>query len=322
MKKLRFFTTAFTLLLCMWLTACGNTKTTTSEKTEIVCTTFVQYDWMRNLIAGAEDHYELTLLLKNGTDMHSYQMTAEDMIHISNCDMFIYVGGESDRWIDDIQANIKNKEQIQVNLMELLGDLAKEEEHAEGMEHDHEEEEEEEAFDEHIWLSLKNTEILLPQLTDLLIKMDPSNTGLYTANLEKYQTELKALDNEYENMIDSAKYDTILFGDRFPFRYLVDDYHLNYFAAFAGCSAETEASFETIAFLAGKMNELHLPAVLIIEKSSDKLAQSIINNTTEKNQEILTLNSLQSITSEEIASDVTYLSVMKNNLEVLRQALN
>lgn len=319
MKKLNLFAVAIALLMCTWLTACGNTKTATSGKTEIVCTTFVQYDWMRNLIAGVEDHYELTLLLKNGTDMHSYQMTAEDMIHISDCDMFIYVGGESDRWINDIQSNIKKKEQIQVNLMELLGDLAKEEEHAESMEHDHEEED---AFDEHIWLSLKNTEILLPQLTDLLIKMDSANSGLYTSNLEKYQAELEALDNAYEDMIDSAKYDTILFGDRFPFRYLVDDYHLNYFAAFAGCSAETEASFETIAFLADKMNELHLPAVLIIEKSSDKLAQSIINNTTDKNQKILTLNSLQSVTSEEISSGVTYLSVMKNNLEVLMQALN
>lgn len=321
MRKIKIFTAALTLLLCALLAACGKTENNTTGRSEILCTTFPQYDWMRNLIAGVEDQYELTLLLKNGTDMHSYQMTAEDMVHISNCDMFLYIGGESDKWIDGIQANIKNKNQIQVNLMKLLGDLAKEEELAEGMEHEHEENEKE-SYDEHIWLSLKNAQKLLPQLASLLVEKDPTNADIYAANLEKYLTEIQALDRDYAATIESAKYNTLLFGDRFPFRYLVDDYDLDYFAAFAGCSAETEASFETIAFLAGKMDELKLPAVLIIEKSSDKLAQSIINNTVDKNQKILILNSLQSITSEEISSGVTYLSVMKNNLEVLKQVLN
>lgn len=319
MRKSKRYALFLILLFCIGLTACKDTRQELSGKKEILCTTFPQYDWMRNLIAGVEEQYNLTLLLKNGTDMHSYQMTAEDMIRISNCDMFVYIGGESDNWIDGIQANIQNKNQIQVNLMALLGDFVQEEEHVEGMEQDHEEDA---GYDEHIWLSVKNTQLLVSQLSTYLTKMDPSHADIYAANLEKYKTELEELDSQFEEVIENAEYDTLLFGDRFPFRYLTEDYQLNYFAAFAGCSAQTEASFETVAFLAGKLQELKLPAVLIIENSSDKLARSIINSTTGKNQQILTLNSMQSITAEDIANGTTYLSVMRENLDVLTKSLN
>ena len=279
---------------------------------------------MREILGDKADHAEVTMLLDNGVDLHSYQPTADDIIKISDCDLFIYVGGESDGWVEDALKEATNKEMQVINLLDVLGEQVKEEEVVEGMEAEEEESEDENEpeYDEHVWLSLKNAETLCNAITDALEEIDPANKDAYAANAASYLEKLAALNGEYQTVADNAARKTVLFGDRFPFRYLVDDYGLSYYAAFAGCSAETEASFETISFLAGKVDELRLPCVLTIEGAQHKIAETIVQNTAEKNQSILTLDSMQSTTSTDVANGTTYLSVMESNLDVLKQALN
>lgn len=279
---------------------------------------------MREILGDKADNAEVTMLLDNGVDLHSYQPTADDIIKISDCDLFIYVGGESDGWVEDALKEATNKEMQVINLLDMLGEQVKEEEVVEGMEAEEEESEDEDEpeYDEHVWLSLKNAETLCNAITDALEEIDPANKDAYATNAASYLEKLAALDGEYQTVVDNAARKTVLFGDRFPFRYLVDDYGLSYYAAFAGCSAETEASFETISFLAGKVDELSLPCVLTIEGAQHKIAETIVQNTAEKNQSILTLDSMQSTTSTDVANGTTYLSVMESNLDVLKQALN
>lgn len=238
---------------------------------------------------------------------------------VSDCDLFVYVGGESDAWVDDALKQAKNKDMQVVDLLDVLGNSAKEEEVIEGMEP--EEEEEEPEYDEHVWLSVKNAEVLSKAIADALEKVDPDHKDIYQENASAYSEKLKDLDAKYQEVVDGASQKTLLFGDRFPFRYLVDDYGLSYYAAFVGCSAESEASFDTISFLANKVDELGLKDIMAIENSNQKIAKTIIENTKEKNQKILTLDSMQSITSDDVKNGTTYLSVMEKNLEVLKEAL-
>ena len=291
---------------------------------KIVTTIFPEYDWVREILGDKADHAEVTMLLDNGVDLHSYQPTADDIIKISDCDLFLYVGGESDGWVEDALKEATNQNMKVINLLDVLGEQVKEEEVVEGMEAEEEESENEDEpeYDEHVWLSLKNAETLCNAITDALEEIDPANKDAYATNAASYLEKLAALDGEYQTVADNAARKTVLFGDRFPFRYLVDDYGLSYYAAFAGCSAETEASFETISFLAGKVNELGLPCVLTIEGAQHKIAETIVQNTVKKNQSILTLDSMQSTTSTDVANGTTYLSVMESNLDVLKQALN
>ena len=279
---------------------------------------------MREILGDKADHAEVTMLLDNGVDLHSYQPTADDIIKISDCDLFLYVGGESDGWVEDALKEATNKEMQVINLLDVLGEQVKEEEVVEGMEAEEEESENEDEpeYDEHVWLSLKNAETLCNAITDALEEIDPANKDAYATNAASYLEKLAALDGEYQTVVDNAARKTVLFGDRFPFRYLVDDYGLSYYAAFAGCSAETEASFETISFLAQKVDELKLPCVLTIEGAKHKIAETIVQNTAEKNQSILTLDSMQGTTLKDVEKGTTYLSVMENNLNVLKQALN
>ena len=176
-------------------------------------------------------------------------------------------------------------------------------------------------YDEHIWLSLKNAAVLTQYLADIVKDLDKDNSQLYQDNADAYINKLAGLDSDYENVCENSKLKTVIFGDRFPFRYLVEDYGIDYYAAFAGCSAETEASFKTVTFLAGKVDELGVKSVLTMENSDDRIAQTVIENTKAKDQKILQLNSMQSITSDEIKNGVTYLSVMEDNLKVLKEAL-
>ena len=476
---------------------------------KIVTTIFPEYDWVREVLGDQAENDELTMLLDNGVDLHSYQPTADDIVKISDCDLFIYVGGESDGWVDDALKNATNKNMKVIDLLDVLGDSVKAEEVVEGMQetehdhdhskevstfeddevqdrslsdwagdwqsaypfaldgtlddafaamaeegemtaeeyktyyqngyktdisniniegdhieftyedgkkvasdykyvgyyiqnwstgtkaamyrfeaedkdsgapvyiefndhmiepaaaehfhirmsnesfdaivdpenswptffpadmtgeeicehmegHDHDEDEEhehEEEKDEHVWLSLKNAEVLVNAISASLQELDPDNKATYAANSSAYIENLSALDGEYQAAVDAATYQTVLFGDRFPFRYLVDDYGLSYYAAFVGCSAETEASFETISFLAKKVDELKLPCVLTIEGAQHKIAETIVQNTTSKNQKVLTMDSMQSTTSKDVKNGTTYLSVMEQNLSVLKEAL-
>ena len=474
-----------------------------SNKLSVVTTIFPEYDWVKEILGDKTGSTDLTMLLDNGVDLHSYQPTADDIVKISDCDLFIYVGGESDKWVDDALKEATNKDMKVIDLLEVLGDSVKTEETVEGMQetehaHDHSKEvstfedhevqdrslsdwagswqsaypfaldgtlddafaamaeegemtadeyktyyqngyktditniniegdhiaftyedgkkvgsdykyigyyiqnwstgtkaamyrfeavdrtsgapiyiefndhmiesaapehfhirmsnesfdaivdpenswptffpadmtgEElcehmeghghahEEEADEHVWLSLKNAKTLVDAISNALQELGPDNKDAYAANAAAYIEKLSALDGAYQSAVDGAARKTVLFGDRFPFRYLVDDYGLSYYAAFAGCSAESEASFETVSFLAKKVDELKLPCVLTIEGKNHKIAETIVENTAEKNQKILTMDSMQSTTSEDVANGTTYLSVMEQNLSVLKEAL-
>ncbi len=290
-------------------------------KLKIVATVFPAYDWAREIIGEDNDSVELTFLLNYGVDLHSYQPTAADIAKISFSDVFIYVGGESEKWVDNALKISENDGRAVVNLLDVLGERVKEEEIVEGMEGDEEEEEEEPEYDEHVWLSLKNAVLFCERICSVLCAADPQNAEKYKANTKAYVAKLEKLDGEYGSTVEAAPVKTLVFGDRFPFRYLVDDYGISYYAAFVGCSAETEASFKTIVFLSGKVDELGLGAVLKIESSDGAIARTVRDNTKTKDQNILTLDSLQSKTSEDVKNGVTYLSVMESNLEVLKEAL-
>ena len=474
-----------------------------SNKLSVVTTIFPEYDWVKEILGDKAGSTDLTMLLSSGVDLHSYQPTADDIVKISDCDLFIYVGGESDKWVDDALKEATNKDMKVIDLLNVLGDSVKTEETVEGMQetehaHDHSKEvstfedhevqdrslsdwagswqsaypfaldgtlddafaamaEEGEmtadeyktyyqkgyktnitnidiegdhiAFtyedgkkvgsdykyigyyiqnwstgtkaamyrfeavdrtsgapiciefndhmiesaapehfhirmsnesfdaivdpekswptffpadmtgedlcehmeghghdhgeekDEHVWLSLKNAKTLVGAIADALQELDPGNKDTYAANASAYIEKLSALDGAYQSAVDSATRKTVLFGDRFPFRYLVDDYGLGYYAAFAGCSAESEASFETVSFLAKKVDELKMPCVLTIEGKNHKLAETIVQSTAGKNQKVLTMDSMQSTTAKDVANGATYLSVMERNLSVLKEAL-
>ena len=324
-------------------------ESTGDDKIEIVTTIFPEYDWVKAVLGDNPANAEVTMLLDNGVDLHSYQPTADDIIKISTCDMFVYVGGESDEWVEDVLASAENKDMKVINLMDILSDLVKEEEVVEGMEaehhhddededeHEHEDadhdeeehedadhdehEEEEVEYDEHLWLSLKNAVVIMYYLEDAISTIDAANADMYKKNTEDYITQLEDLDKQYEEVVLASSVNTILFGDRFPFRYFADDYKLKYYAAFTGCSAESEASFETITFLASKVDELSLKTVLTIEGDNHKIAETIVENTKTKDQKILTMDSMQSVTSSDVEAGKTYLSIMEDNLEVLEEAL-
>lgn len=312
------------------LTGCGTAHAKeTAPKLHIVTTIFPIYDWVMNILGEQAANAELTMLLDNGVDLHSYQPTADDIIRISSCDLFIYVGGESDEWVEDALQEATNKNMRVISLMEVLGDAVKEEEVVEGMEHEHgedhdhdeEHEDEEVEYDEHVWLSLKDAAVICRAISDALGIIDSENAARYAANADAYIAKLNTLDAQYQESIDAAAYHTILFGDRFPFRYLADDYDLTYYAAFVGCSAETEASFETVIFLANKLDELGLPAVLQIETADGRIARTIVENTQTKDQQILTMDSMQSTTARDVAVGASYLAIMEKNLDVLKAAL-
>ncbi len=304
-----------------------------SHKLRIVATIFPEYDWVMNILGINPGDAEVTLLLDSGVDLHSFQPTAADILKIADSDIFLYVGGESDEWVEDVLEESASGDRISLNLLEILGDSVKEEELVEGMqeeeEHDHEEgeehdEEEEEGpeYDEHVWLSLKNAALLVDHICQAIQAADPANADLYRSNADSYLSRIRDLDARYEEAVSGAALNTLLFGDRFPFRYLVDDYGLNYYAAFVGCSAETEASFEAITFLSGKVDELELPAVMTIEGPDHRIAETIIDNTQNKDQEILTMDSMQATTAKDVANGESYLAVMERNLTVLMEALN
>ncbi len=332
MKKITALLLALFVLVGA-LAGCGKQNDTNkTDKLSIVTTIFPEYDWVREILGDKADNAEITMLLDNGVDLHSYQPTADDIVKISDCDLFIYVGGESDGWVEDALRNAANRNMKVINLLEVLGDSVKTEEIVEGMQEEHEHEdahahddaeehEHEEEADEHVWLSLKNAKMLVRVISKALQELDSDNKDIYAANADAYVKKLSALDADYQAAVDAASNKTILFGDRFPFRYLVDDYGLRYYAAFVGCSAETEAGFETISFLAKRVDEWKLPCVLTIEGAQHKIAETIVRNTTTKNQKVLTMDSMQSTTTQDVKNGTTYLSVMEKNLSVLKEAL-
>ncbi len=345
----------FLLTTALLFTGCANSTTvtsdevvqeTTTEETQdtisIVATSFHEYDWLLQVIGENSEYYDISLLLDNGVDLHSYEPTVDDIATIVSADLFIYNGGESDAWVADILA--LNTELNTINVIEVLDDYVLDTVIVEGMEesehdHDHDDEATEEEHDhdhddeateeeshvhtdEHIWMSLENAAIVCAHFADALSELDSDNETIYQENASNYIAQLNALDEAYEAMVDEATRDTIIVTDRFPFLYLVTDYGINYYAAFDGCSAETEASFSTIVFLAEKADEYDVNYLLTIENGLTDLATTVASNSSDANREVLELNSIQSVTSADIDAGMTYYSIMEENLEILKLALS
>lgn len=316
------------LVFCLLFLSCSKSSVPDSTKIKIVSTTFPQYDWISEILGEdrGEGAFSLSLLIENGTDLHSFQASASDIIKIQTSDVFVYVGGESDEWVEKVLENSKNENLKIVKLLDFIEPLEEEADFHDF--HDscdfHEESESRDEFDEHIWLSVKNAALIVERLCDFLcgLEKNEDKIALYKSNAEKYIEKLSDLDRDFEDAKKDFSKNAILVADRFPFLYLANDYGLNYFAAFKGCSAETEASFETVAFLTKKIDEMELDYVLTIDGGDERLSKTIISNSNRKNCKILTLDSLQSVTKKEIESGKNYLDVMKGNFDVLKTVLN
>lgn len=328
-------------------TSDASSEVETAKTLSVVTTIFPVYDWTKEILGEDLENVTLTYLEDTGVDVHSYEPTVEDMVAIADCDMFIYIGGESDDWVEAVLANAENPDMVVINLIDVLGDAVKEEVLVEGMEetdhdhgddeedhdhdddeedHDHDDEEDhdhdEGEVDEHVWLSLSNARAVCQAIAWELVTLNPEKAELYTLNVASYDAKLAALDADYQEVVADATYTTLLFADRFPFMYMMDDYGLSYYAAFAGCSTETEASFETIIFLAQKIDELGLETIMVTETSNQAIANSVQTNTYFADQVILVLDSMQAVTAQEVIEGATYLSIMESNLLVLEQAVN
>lgn len=344
MKKIRIFLMLTMIVSVLFFTGCGNAETgnTITDKTTIVCTNFPLYDWARTLLADSDA--EVILLLDNGTDMHSFQPSAEALIQIAECDVLVHVGGESDLWLEDALEANPNENRIVVNLMDVLGDELKEETYVEGMQTEHvhedgtvhtgeacenevhhnegESEPQAVAMDEHIWLSLRMAISCCEAMEEAFCKILPDDEALIRQNGEAYRSELTALDVKYMTMMEEAEGDTIIVADRFPFLYLAEDYNIQYYAAFPGCSTESEADFETVVFLAEKVTEYDTNILLITESGTDTLANTVMDNSSGQEREIRVLHSMQVVYNSDIENGCSYIGYMEENLNTLQQALN
>ncbi len=344
------------IVLSMFFIACSNSEKAKNDKLNVIATTFPIYDWSREVLGERLGDVNLTILVDSGVDLHSFQPSIQDVTEISTADMFMYIGGPSDLWVHDALAQKQNEDMIVVNMMDILGDEVLMEELIEGMtetehahdhdehnhdehnhdehnhdehnhdEHNHDEHEshaheEHEEADEHVWLSLKNAEFFVMEIAYAFGELDPEFSEVYEENARAYISKLHALDEEYEVAVTNAHQKTLLVADRFPFAYLVDDYSLSYHAAFVGCSAETEASFETIAFLSNKVDELGLRNIIVIDGTTHQIPQTIVGNTVSKNQNIVLLDAMQSTAKADIDAGATYLGIMEKNLEALKTVL-
>lgn len=355
----------------------SDSDTNASDKIQILCTGFSLYDWTQNIVSGA-DNVSVSLLFKNGVDVHSFQPTADDIVKISHSTLLIYGGGESDSSIEDI-LNTSTPNTDSFNCLESIEELALTEDHSVAVQqdrfhqhvhtetelesehnhnefhsendaenntknedihkhehderthfdehennhqHNHSTEFESTAYDEHFWLSLKRAESVCRNISQKLISVDPKNAEIYAKNTEEYCAKLYELDKEYASAVSKADTNKLIFADRFPFLYLAKDYNLECRAAFSGCSAETSASFKTVIALADKLSELNLNYILVTDQNNTKTAETVIRTSGRDDVKILTLNSLQTVTKNDLDNNITYLSVMKNNLDILKTALN
>lgn len=312
MKKVKLV--LFALLFAFMLTGCTGRADSSDGKINIVCTVFPIYDWVRELTAGCED-IEVSYLLVGGSDLHSYQPSMADIVKISSCDLFIYIGGESDEWVEDVVSEAVNKNMKEINLSACLKNKLLEEELKEGMQGVAEEG----SMDEHIWLSLKNAGICCEDISQG-IKSIAECDALIDENLTAYMGKLENLDNKYEKMLSEANNNTLIFADRFPFRYLLTDYNLDYYAAFSGCSADSEASFDTVIFLADKVKEINAKALFVTESDSCRVAD-VVNSVSGEKLPVLALDSMQSVVASDLEKGVDYCTIMENNYEVLKSGL-
>ncbi len=329
--KNKLLSISLAVLMAAVLSACGNTanntevaaKTTApsdSHRLSIVVTNFPEYDFAHQIV---QDNADVTMLLKPGAESHTYDPTPEDIITIQNSDMFVYVGGDSDEWVDDV---LSSMDQTHMNIFRLMDAVETvPEELVEGMEEEAEEEEaaedgeEEVELDEHVWTSPVNAMTIVRKMSETLEDLDPDNKDVYEKNASNYISELSDLDKEFQDIVSNAKRKEIIVGDRFPFRYFCDEYGLSYYAAFPGCSTDTQASAKTVAFLIDKVKNDEIPIVFHIELSNEEMCSSIAEATGAKSE---LLNAVHNVSDEDFKNGVTYVSLMQHNVEVLKEALN
>ena len=316
-KIFKVFIATIMIFCVVSFTGCG--KQENSDKLTIIATSFPSYDFARAVVKDS-DNIEVKMLLKPGSEMHDYEPTPQDIKNIKNSKLFIYVGGESDEWVQNVINDLDIEKSKTIKLMDLVN--LKEEELIEGMEEekDHDEHEHEEVlYDEHVWTSLDNAITIINRLKDEIIKIDNNNKDLYEKNASSYTEEISKLDLNIKEVLNNSKRKELIFGDRFPLRYFTDQYNLTYYAAFPGCSEQTEASAKTISFLINKVKTDDIPVIFHIELSSGKIAETISKETGAK---VLEFNSAHNISQKDFDSGKTYVDIMKDNIEVLKEALN
>ena len=306
----KYFKVIILLFVVLLFTGCNSVN---KSKYTIVATNFPCYDFVRAIIKDVDD-IEVKMLIKPGSEIHSYEPTPQDIIDIENSNLFVLVGGESDSWIDDVLNNIDTSNTKIIKLMDLVKVVY--EESVEGMEEDDEEELE---YDEHVWTSPKNAITIVEKLKEEIINIDKDNKELYEENASKYILEIEEIDKEIREVVNNSLRKELIFGDRFPFRYFTDEYNLTYYAAFKGCSESSEASAKTISFLVDKIKKDKIPVVLHLELSTGKIAETLKEETGVK---VLELNSSHNISEKDFESGITYVDIMKRNIEVLKEALN
>ncbi len=315
-RKKQFWLLPF-ILLSLLLSGCSNKSTpldessNTDHRLKIVTTIYPPYDFAKNIVG---ENADVTMLLPLGTESHSYEPSPKDLVAIQDSDLFIYAGGVGDYWVDRVLSSMGNKAPRTFVLMDAVALLK--EEHKEGMAEDKEEDEE---LDEHVWTSPKNALTITSQLAEEISILDPENKELYQKNKETYEEKLRELDAELTEIIKNAKRHTIVIGDRFPFRYLTHDYGLDYYAAFPGCSTETEPSAAQVAFLSDKVGLEQVPIVFYLEFSNGKVAEAIARDSGAKTS---ILHSAHNVSRQDFEAGIGYLDIMKKNILALKEALN
>ena len=325
------------------LTACSNQDKADAHKLKIVTTNFAEYDFARQITG---DKADVKMLLKPGAESHSYEPSPQDIKTIQDSDLFVYVGGDSDEWVGDILESMDKKPNTfkLMDAVDLMEEEVKEgmvhehhhddkdccdehehehehehEEHADKHEHEHEEHADEPEMDEHVWTSPVNAIKIVEKMSAEIIKLDPNNADTYKKNTEEYIKKLQKLDGEFREVVKNGKRKEIVVGDRFPFLYFVKEYGIEYYAAFPGCSKDTDTNPATIAFLTEKVKEDNIPVVFHIELSNEQMSKAIAEATGAKSE---LLNAVHNISDEDFKKGVTYIDLMEHNVEVLKEALN
>ena len=338
--KIKKIVLAMTLMISVTLLFGCSQKTEDSNKEQvdnkvsIVTTVFAPYDFAKQV---AREYGDVTMLVPPASESHSYEPTPQDIMKIESCDVFIYGGGDSDEWVRGILSSIQNKDIQVIKMMDCVEVV--EEEIVEGMEHEHEHEHEEEEeheheheeehehegeheeeieYDEHVWTSPENAIAIVKAIEAKLQELDLAHETVYKQNADQYIDQLNELDAAFKEVIAGAKRKEVIFADRFPLRYFVEAYDLDYYAAFPGCSTDTEPSAATVAFLIDKVKTDNIPVVFHIEMSNEKMADTICEATGAKKQ---LFNACHTVSKDDFEKNVTYVDIMNQNVEALREAL-
>ena len=302
------------IALILALTACGLGGAVAEEKLSIVCTSFPCYDFAR---AVAGDRAEIQLLIKPGAEVHAFEPTPSDIMMLAECDLFVYVGGESDAWVDDILSSFGNEAPRTLRFFDCVEGIEAEHDHDhdEDLGEDHGEAE----YDEHIWTSPKNACAMVNAVANALCEIDPASEARYRENAGAYTPEIEALDAQIRDVVENAARKELIFADRFPLLYFAREYGLEWYAAFPSCSSESEPSAKTIAMLIDKVASDGIPVIYTLELSNGRTAQAI---SAETGAQVRTFYSMQNVTESDFSAGETYVTLMQRNVAALQEGLN